>query len=305
MPVPNFQEFLWPLLELAGDGQEHTLTEAAELVARRFALSETERNEPLPSGKQAKFWNRLSWARTYLQKAQLLASAGRGRFRITERGRRVLIARPPTLDVAYLKRFPEFLQFLASSSHNGQSPVAAQEALDRSGQTPQELLETTYQTLKRELAQELLERVRKSTPGFFERLVLDLLLAMGYGGSRKEAAQALGGTGDGGVDGVIYEDRLGLDRIYVQAKRWQGTVGGPDVQAFAGALMGKKARKGIFMTTGTFSTSAQNYARSVDNLSIVLIDGEQMAQLMIDHGVGVTEETRYILKKIDSDYFEE
>ncbi|WP_052887599.1 restriction endonuclease [Thermogemmatispora carboxidivorans] len=305
MPVPNFQEFLWPLLELAGDGQEHTLTEAAELVARRFALSETERNEPLPSGKQAKFWNRLSWARTYLQKAQLLVSAGRGRFRITERGRRVLIERPPTLDVAYLKRFPEFLQFQTSSSHNGQPPAVAQEALDRSGQTPQELLETTYQTLKRELAQELLERVRKSTPGFFERLVLDLLLAMGYGGSRKEAAQALGGTGDGGVDGVIYEDRLGLDRIYVQAKRWQGTVGGPDVQAFAGALMGKKARKGIFMTTGTFSTGAQNYARSVDNLSIVLIDGEQMAQLMIDHGVGVTEETRYILKKIDSDYFEE
>ncbi|WP_297159716.1 restriction endonuclease [Thermogemmatispora sp.] len=197
------------------------------------------------------------------------------------------------------------MQFLNGSAHNGLPSLAAQEALDHSGQTPQELLETTYQTLKRELAQELLERVKRGTPVFFERLVLDLLLAMGYGGSRREAAQALGGTGDGGVDGVIYEDRLGLDRIYIQAKRWQGTVGRPEVQAFAGALMGKKARKGIFMTTGTFSNDAQGYARSVDNLSIVLIDGEQMAQLMIDHGVGVTEETRYILKKIDSDYFGE
>src|SRR5207302_9065534 len=182
---------------------------------------------------------------------------------------------------------------------------ASQEIVEKTSQTPQEVLETSYQNLRQTLAQELLERIKQNPPQFFENLVVDLLVAMGYGGSRKDAGQAVGQVGDGGIDGTIKEDKLGLDAIYLQAKRWEGTVGGPVVQGFVGALIGKKARKGVFITTSTFSQQAQNYASGIENLKIILINGEQLAQLMIDHDVGVTEESRYIVKKVDLDYFGE
>lgn len=181
----------------------------------------------------------------------------------------------------------------------------SQEIVEKANQTPQEILETSYQSLRQTLAQEILERIKKSPPKFFENLVVDLLIAMGYGGSRKDAGEAVGQIGDGGIDGVIQEDKLGLDAIYLQAKRWEGTVSRPVVQGFAGALIGRKARKGILITTSSFSQQARDYANGIENLKIRLMDGEELAQLMIEHDVGVTEESRYIIKKIDLDYFNE
>jgi restriction system protein len=213
---------------------------------------------------------------------------------------------PPQINVKFLRQFDEFVVFHTHPERDGKSEEnnqAAQEILEKTSQTPQEVLESSYQSLRQTLAQELLERIKKNSAKFFESLVVDLLVAMGYGGSRKDAGQAIGQVGDGGIDGIIKEDKLGLDAIYLQAKRWEGTVGRPDIQSFAGALIGKKARKGVFITTSNFSEQARSFASGMENLKIILIDGEQLAQLMIDHDVGVTEESRYVVKKVDSDYF--
>jgi restriction system protein len=306
MAVPDYQSLMLPLLKTAADKQEHSLSETTENLALQLHLSNQDRNELLPSGKQRKFDNRVHWARTYLVKAKLLTSTGRSKFCITERGISVLKDNPQQINVRFLKQFPEFLEFVGSKENktNGDTAIP-QEIIEKTNQTPQEILETSYQSLRQNLAQEILERIKKSPPKFFESLVIDLLIAMGYGGSRKDAGQAVGQVGDGGVDGIIKEDKLGLDAIYLQAKRWEGTVARPVVQGFAGALIGKKARKGIMITTSGFSQQAIDYANGIENLKIILIDGEQLAQLMIDHDVGVTEESRYIIKKIDLDYFNE
>ena len=307
MAVPDFQSLMLPLLKIASDGNEHSTPEVVEILAQQFELNEADRKEMLPSGKQRKFDNRVNWTKTYLQKALLLSSTGRSRFHITERGMTVLKSNPPIINVKFLNQFPEFIVFHTVTNDKGSKTngvaAASQEFIEKTNQTPQEILDTTYQSLRQNLADEILELIKNNTPKFFESLVVDLLVAMGYGGSRKDAGQAVGQVGDGGIDGIIKEDKLGLDAIYLQAKRWEGTVGGPVVQGFAGALMGKKARKGILITTSTFSQQARNYAASIDNLKIILIDGEQLAQLMIDHEVGVTEESRYIVKKVDLDYF--
>ena len=308
MAVPDYQSLMLPLLKIAGDENEHSLNEAIDKLAQQFGLSEIDREELLPSGTQRKFDNRVSWARTYMQKALLFSSPGRSKFRITERGIEVLKKNPPDVNVKYLKQFPEFFAFYTHRDREGKSDEnnhVTQEIIEQASQTPQEILETSYQSLRQTLAQELLERIKTKPPKFFENLVVDLLVAMGYGGSRKDAGQAVGQVGDGGIDGIIKEDKLGLDAIYLQAKRWEGTVGGPVVQGFVGALIGKKARKGVFITTSNFSQQAQNYANGIENLKIILIDGEQLAQLMIDHDIGVTEESRYIVKKVDLDYFDE
>ena len=306
MAVPDFQSLFIPVLKVASDGNEHGLSETIETIAQQLGLSEADRDEMLPSGKQRKFDNRVSWARTYLQKALLLSSPGRSKFRITERGMKVLRDNPPQINVKFLRQFPEFLAFHTHADRDGkieENNHTTQEILEKTSQTPQEILEASYQSLRQTLAQELLERIKNSPPKFFESLVVDLLVAMGYGGSRKDAGQAVGQVGDGGIDGIIKEDKLGLDAIYLQAKRWEGTVGSPVVQGFAGALIGKKARKGVFITTSNFSPQARSFASGTENLKIILIDGEQLAQLMIDHDVGVTEESRYIVKKVDLDYF--
>lgn len=309
MAVPDYQSLMLPLLKIASDGNEHSVPEVIETLSQQFGLSEVDRNEMLPSGTQRKFDNRVSWARTYMQKALLLSSTGRSKFRITERGIKVLKDNPPAINVKFLRQFPEFLAFHTAtndkeSKTNG-ATYAVQEIVEKTNQTPQEILESSYQSLRQTLAQEILERIKQNPPKFFESLVVDLLVAMGYGGSRKDAGQAVGQVGDGGIDGIIKEDKLGLDAIYLQAKRWEGTVGGPDVQRFVGALIGRKARKGVFITTSNFTQQARNYANGIENLKIILIDGEQLAQLMIDHDVGVTEESRYIVKKVDLDYFGE
>lgn len=306
MAIPDYQSLFLPVLQVASDGNEHSLSETIETIARQLGLSEADRDELLPSGKQRKFDNRVSWARTYLQKALLLSSPGRSKFRITERGMKVLKEKPSHMNVRYLRQFPEFVAFHTHADRDGKSEDnnhTTQEILEKTSQTPQEILEASYQSLRQTLAQELLERIKNSPPKFFESLVVDLLVAMGYGGSRKDAGQAVGQVGDGGIDGIIKEDKLGLDAIYLQAKRWEGTVGSPVVQGFAGALIGKKARKGVFITTSNFSPQARSFASGTENLKIILIDGEQLTQLMIDHDIGVTEESRYIVKKVDLDYF--
>ena len=305
MAVPDYQSLMLPLLKIAGDGNEHNLTEAIEKLAQQLNLNEQDRKELLPSGKQRRFDNRVHWAKTYLAKANLLASTGRSRFRLTDQGLAVLRNNPSQINMKYLEQFPTFIEFKSKSNKLNGDGTTSQEILEKTSQTPQEILDSSYQSLRQNLAQEILDRIKNNPPKFFESLVVDLLIAMGYGGSRKDAGQAIGQVGDGGIDGIIKEDKLGLDTIYLQAKRWEGTVSRPDVQGFAGALIGKKARKGIMITTSTFSQKAIDYVNGTENLKIILIDGEQLAQLMIDHDVGVTEESRYIIKKIDLDYFNE
>lgn len=299
MSVPTFQEIMLPLLQFAGDGQEHTLEEAIETLAIRMHVGEEDRKELLPSGNQYRFDNRVGWARTYLKKAGLLESLTRGKFRITTRGLDVLKKNLSQIDRKFLQQFPEFLNF-----QNTKSIDTSKDENDQPNETPEEVLETSYQNLRQSLAQDLLDRIKKCSPRFFEKLVVDLLVAMGYGGSRKDAGQAIGQSGDGGIDGIIKEDRLGFDAVYIQAKRWDTTVGRPIVQAFAGSLEGQRARKGVLITTSQFSQDARDYVTRIEK-RIALIDGEQLAQLMIDHSIGVTEVATYTVKKIDLDYFEE
>jgi restriction system protein len=298
MAVPPFQDLMLPLLEFASDGQDHTQNEVVDRLASRLELSEEDRRELVPSGRKPRLDDRVSWAVVYLRKAALLESSRWGVFHITERGRQALRAKPPRIDIKFLSQYTEFQEFHWRS--DGQRSDGSKD--EQAEQTPQEVLEASYQGLRRELAIELLQRVKAAPPRFFEELVVDLLVAMGYGGSRRDAGQAIGQAGDGGIDGIIKEDRLGLDVVYVQAKRWDGTVGRPAVQAFAGSLEGQRARKGVFITTSQFSQDARDYVSRIEK-RIVLIDGEQLAQHMIDFGVGVTEVATYIVKKLDLDYF--
>lgn len=301
MPIPDFQSFMLPVLELASDGKEHSLEEARTLLVDRFNLTKAEREELLPSGRQRRFDNRVAWAKVYLQRAGLLNGPRRAHFEITERGRQVLAEQPPRIDIALLDRFEDFREFRAASRRGDGAEGPAAEPTDK---TPEELLEQAYQRIRAELTSELLARVKAGSPRFFENLVVELLLKMGYGRNRAEAGRAVGQAGDEGVDGIISEDRLGLDAIYIQAKRWDGTVGRPEVQKFVGALHGKRARKGVFITTGAFSADAKDYVSHIEP-RVVLIDGRQLAEYMVDLNLGVTPKTSYELKRIDSDYFVE
>lgn len=298
MAVPDFQSIMLPLLQLASDGQEHILSETHEALADYFGLTEADRKELLPSGRQTKFVNRISWAKVYLTIAGLFQSTERGRFCITNRGLDVLQTCPPEINMHFLKQFPEYVEWRRGRQSQKNDEIEAYE----SEQTPQEILEASYQSLRRALAQELLDRIKACSPRFFESIVVDLLVAMGYGGSRKDAGQAVGQSGDGGIDGIIKEDKLGLDVVYIQAKRWEGSVGRPIVQGFAGSLEGLRARKGVFITTSRFTEDALEYVTRIEK-KIVLIDGEELAQLMLDYGVGVTEVARYTVQRIDTDYF--
>ena len=298
MVIPDYQSIMLPLLELAGDAEEHSLRDAIETLADQFDLSDEERQDLLPSGRQPTFDNRVGWARTYMKKAGLLESTRRGYFRITKRGLGVLEEQPAKIDNAYLKQYPEFVKFQTPKRTDEQK---VEPELDDDA-TPEEEIEAAYQQLRESLAAELIETVKDCSPAFFEQLVIDLLVKMGYGGTRKDAGQAIGRSGDGGIDGIIKEDRLGLDIVYVQAKKWDNTVGRPEIQKFAGALQGQRARKGVFITTSEFSRAARDYVSRIDS-KIVLIDGETLAQLMLDFDIGVTKVAVYELKRVDSDYF--
>ncbi|MCE2906494.1 MAG: restriction endonuclease [Anabaena sp. CoA2_C59] len=269
-------------------------------LADVFNLSDEEKKGLLPSGQQTVFDNRVGWARTHLKKAVLLEYPKRGFFQITERGRDLLTQNPTKINIKFLNQFPEHIEFLNSKKDNDKSEP---EIIETSETTPQESIEFGYQKIRKELELELLNRVKSCSPDFFERLVVDLLVKMGYGGSRRDAGRAIGKSGDGGIDGIIKEDKLGLDIVYVQAKRWDNTVvGRPEIQKFVGALHGQRARKGVFITTSRFSQEAREYVSIIDS-KIVLIDGEELAQLMIDNHVGVSTVSIYEIKKIDSDYF--
>ncbi|MBI5427797.1 MAG: restriction endonuclease [Nitrospinae bacterium] len=301
MAIPDCQTIMLPLLQFAGDEKEHPIREAVEALALFFKLTEEERRESLPSGRQGKFANRVRWAKVYTGMAGLLDSPKRGVVKILQRGLDVLKQNPARIDMNYLKRFPEYVERRKGTAENS---AATAEVESIKQETPIEALESGYQILRESLAQELLDKIKKCSPSFFERLVVDLLVKMGYGGSVRDAGSAIGGRGDEGIDGVIKEDRLGLDAIYLQAKRWEATVGRPEIQKFAGALQGQRAKKGVFITTSDFSKEALEFAKNIDS-KIVLIDGEKLAQLMIDFNLGVSNIAVYEVKKIDSDYFEE
>lgn len=288
-----------PLLQYISDGEEHSLRESIDALADKLGISDEDRRELLPSGNQAVLDNRVGWARTYLKKAGLLVSTRRGYFQITDRGREALTKYPEGINTQTLKQYEDFVEFVESSKPS-ESVVSDNPTIDAS--TPDEIIETEYAKIREELASDLLAQVKKCSPKFFEQLVVDLLVKMGYGGSRKEAGQATKASGDEGIDGIIKEDRLGLDVIYLQAKRWENQVSRPELQKFAGALQGQRAKKGIFITTSTFSSGAYEFVQHIDS-KIILIDGEELGKLMIDFNVGVTPQRVIEIKKIDSDYF--
>jgi restriction system protein len=301
MPIPDYQTIMLPLLQFCSDGKDHSLGEAVDHVASLFHLTQEEKDEQLPSGKQTLIRNRVHWAKTYLYKANLLNSPRRGHFQITERGMEVLKERLDKITARYLMRFSEFTVFKERKTEKKQE--VANEINDTS-LTPAEALENAHSEIRQNLASEVLENIKKCTPEFFEHLVLEVLVEMGYGGSRSDAASMVGKSGDEGIDGIIKEDRLGLDVIYIQAKRWDATVGRPEIQKFVGALQGQRAKKGVFITTSDFSKDALEYVRHLD-CKVVLIDGEQLANLMIDNNIGVSRVAMYEVKRLDSDYFSE
>jgi restriction system protein len=299
MAIPDFQSVMLPLLRFASDEREHSLQEAVDYLAIEFALTAEEKQELLPSGKQARFHNRVAWARSYFKQAGLVENTRRGYFKISKRALDLLATKPEKINTKILEQYPEFLDFRSLRHEPGDLGKPAEE---QEKQTPEESLENAYKTLSDGLAGEIIQRVKTCSPLFFERLVVELLLAMGYGGTRADAGRAIGQSGDGGIDGIIDEDRLGLDAIYIQAKRWEGVVGRPEIQKFVGALQGQRAHKGVFITTSDFSKEAQEYVKNISN-KVVLINGFSLAQLMIENNVGVSISATYEVKKIDSDYF--
>jgi restriction system protein len=300
MPVPPFQKMMLPFLQHCADGNEHAASEMFDFLGKHFALSDADLSERLPSGTQTRFANRVYWARVYLGKAALLETTGRGRFRITQRGQELLATKPSTIDLKLLSQYPEYRAF---QEQTGVPQKESEPQVSSDTATPEELIEVGYKDLRSALAVSLLEKIMTGTPKFFEQVVVDLLIAMGYGGSRQDAGRAVGQTGDEGIDGIIKEDRLGLDFVYIQAKRWEQTVGRPQVQGFVGALAGKGATKGVMITTSKFSSDANAYVKTIPQ-KVVLIDGEQLSSLMIDFNIGVVGIASYEIKKIDLDYFE-
>lgn len=306
MPIPEFQSFFYPFLNLARDGQEHSLQEVRDFLTKFFNLTEDEKAEKVPSGTQTKFDNRIYWTKSYFVKAKLLESTKRAHFKITERGLNFLNRFQNEITVKDLKEIDEFKEFSQGNSET--ESVAKTQNNDISifeDKTPIEKLEESYQIIHNELAEQLLEKVKDNTWQFFEDLVVDLMVKMGYGGSRNRAGENLKRTSDEGIDGIINEDKLGLDLIYLQAKRWtnDGGIGRPEIQKFVGALHGQRAKKGVFITTSYFARTAYEYVKTIDP-KVVLIDGVTLANLMIENNVGTSTVESYQIKKVDLDYFE-
>ncbi len=307
--IPDFQTIMLPLLKQIRDGKEYKLDTIVDLMAKEFKITDEERKELLPSGQTFVFGSRVGWARTYMKKAGLIDTPKRGYMKITGRGVDVLSENPIGINILYLKQFPEFLEWQnvkKEDNQNNSGTEVIQPGTISNIQTPEELLEISYQSIRKDLAQDILDKILTLSPAFFERLVVELLVKMGYGGSIKDAGRAIGKSGDEGIDGTIKEDKLGLDVIYIQAKRWQpnNVVGRPEIHKFIGALVGQGAKKGIFITTSSFTKDAIAFIPR-NETKIVLIDGMHLSQLMIDYNVGVTLQHLYEIKRIDNDYFEE
>ncbi|GAB1431625.1 restriction endonuclease [Spirochaetota bacterium] len=301
--IPDYQACMLPLLKFASDEKVHTFTEAVTNIANIFSLTEEEKQQRLPSGIQTVISNRVAWARTYLKKAGLLEDPRRATIKITQRGIDLLKENPPDISTKYLYRYEEFVAFRTKKKEASSNDNMLHEEPE-SNITPEESMEFGYQKLKESISEDIIAIIKKCSPEFFERLVVELLVKMGYGGTLKEAGQVLGKSGDAGIDGIIKEDKLGLDVIYIQAKRWETVVGRPEIQKFAGALIGQKAKKGIFITTSWFTSDALEFVKNLET-KIVLIDGDMLTDLMIEFNLGVSIYKIYELKKIDSDYFVE
>jgi len=305
MAIPGFQNFFLPVLRAFAGDKELRAQELRTNVAAQMQLSQTDLQERLAGGTLT-FNSRVGWAKTYLDKAGLVRTVQKGTYAITPAGRALLEEAPTTIDQKFLRRYDSFREFMLGGAEadepetTSSSPAVAPVET----RTPNEQLEEGYRQLRKQAEHELLQRVMNVTPRFFEELVVELLVNMGYGGSRDDAGKAIGRSGDGGIDGLIKEDPLGLDAVYVQAKRWQNNVGRPEIQAFAGSLEGERARKGVFITTSGFTEGAREYVGKIDK-RIVLIDGPQLVSLMFEHGIGVTPAITYVVKRVDGDYFDE
>jgi restriction system protein len=300
MPIPDFQTCFLPVLQYLADGVERSNQEIYSAMEEEFNLSEIEKNELLPSGKQRVFTNRVAWAKSHLKQAGLLSSPRRGFYQITPQGEQIAKTRKERINIAFLNKYDSFVQFRSRKKEDRKNLDSGEAPPE--GRTPEEDIESGMEALNERLKQDLIASLKNCSPRFFEGIVIDLLLAMGYGGSRQEAGRLTGKGSDGGIDGIINEDKLGLDVIYVQAKRWNNAIGRPEVQQFAGALQGNRAKKGIYITTSTFTREAQDFAQNIDS-KVILIDGQKMADLMIEHDVGVASVQIFKIKKIDSDYF--
>lgn len=303
MAIPDYQTIMLPLLRFTGDEKEHHVRDMIDHLAGVFQLTTEERRRLLPSGNDIAFDNKVKWSRLYLSKAGLLESRRRGYWKITTSGLQVLSQNPSKIGTKFLEQLPQYRAWKRTFSKE-----AKKEARDKvkvvDEQTPEEALEYGYQEMRNNLRQQLLKEVTNVSPSFFEKLVVELLVKMGYGGTVKDAARVRGGSGDEGIDGVIKEDRLGLDTIYVQAKKWQNPVGRPKLMEFVGALKGQRANRGVFIATSRFTNDAIDYASKVDS-KVVLIDGDQLAELMIDFHIGVSPFVTYEIQRLDSDYFSE
>jgi restriction system protein len=304
MAVPEFNQIKAPAIQFFADGKPHKITEVYSVLAKHFALTDADLSEMLPSGTQSRWHNRANWACYDLYRAGLLDKPKRGLYVITELGKKVAEKKPTIIDRDFLLKFPKFADWVNASNKGGESAAVEKDLALKSDATPNEVIDAAFKSLQATLNADLMELVRKMNPYRFERLVLDLLLAMGYGGSREEAATVTQKSNDEGIDGLINEDRLGLDRIYVQAKRWKDSVGRPHIQSFVGALAGQHAQKGIFITTSDFSATAREYVKNLPQ-RVILIDGQRLAELMIEHNIGVSRAYSYEIKRVDSDYFEE
>ncbi len=310
MACPDFQSLTLPILQVAAGGGEFSLSALRSEAAKKLSLSEADLAEKIPSGKQSRYNNRSNWACIYMTEAGLLEWVRRGTYRITPRGREALAKTPVRIDVAFLSQYPEFLTWRNKSNDEdgedgGHGNAAGAVAGPIEGATPEEQLEAAYDSLRHSVESELITKILAASPSFFENLVVELLVTMGYGGSVADAGKALGRSGDDGLDGIIKEDKLGLDAIYIQAKRWDPAkhkVSRPDVQSFAGSLEGVRARKGVFITTTTFSSEAHDYVRRIEK-KIILIDGPHLARLLFEHGVGVRTKQTYAVKEVDEEYF--
>lgn len=303
--IPDYQTFMTPLLELVGRQTQVTTREAYQALADHYQLTEEERQRKTAGNTMPVFVNKIAWARMYLTRAGLLDSPSRGIWRITEEGRRLLAEKPPVITNRLLARYPSFVAFVnaSRSAETVEQARGSTETAAEKSETPEESIAGIHYKLEVALRFELLARIKSSPPAFFEQLIVELMLKMGYGGSREDAGQVVGKSGDGGIDGVIKQDRLGLDTIYLQAKRWEGVVGRPDVQAFVGSLAGHRAKRGVFITTSSYSKQALDYVSSIE-ARVILLDGEQLATLMIEHDLGVSPIATYVVKRVDGDYFE-
>jgi len=302
--IPDFQTVMLPFLQILSDKKEHLTRDIVTAVSDKFNLTKEERNYLLPSGTSRVINNRVGWARTYLSKAGLIAQTRRGAYLITDLGLELLQSQPGKVDVKMLSKYPAFDEWQRGYSGGASHEVKTEEKIEQLGSTPLEIIEDAFYKIQDDLAFELLTKIKSCTADFFEQLVVDLVLSMGYGGSRKDAGEVTGKSGDGGIDGIINEDKLGLSRIYIQAKKWEGTVPIDKVRDFAGALSSQKTNKGIMITTSTFPASAYEFV-SRSNYTIILIDGKKLAELMIEYNLGVAAKEKFEVKKIDNDYFEE